>query len=83
MEIVPHDFEAAAQDESLLAQKITVKGGTGDRTDVFAAPDEGSAVEAKIPGGVQLEVIEADGDWYLVKLLGGKQGYIHRDHCDD
>ncbi|MBD3381243.1 MAG: SH3 domain-containing protein [candidate division Zixibacteria bacterium] len=83
MAIVPHDFEAAAKDESLLAQKITVKGGSGDRREVYAEPSESSNVEAKIPGGVQLEVIEADGDWYLVKLLGDKQGYIHKDDCDD
>lgn len=74
--IEPHDFEAAASDASLLAKKVTVKGGSGDRVDVFEQADKGSISAAKVPGGIQLEVLEEPGDFFLVKLLGGKQGYI-------
>ncbi len=81
--IEPFDFEAAASDASLTAQIVKVKGGSGDRTEVYSEPSESSEVEAKVPGGVQFEVVEANGDWYLIKLLGGKQGYIHKDRVDD
>jgi len=79
MEIVPHDFEAAAADESLLADKVTVKGASGDRIEVYVEAAEGSGVAAKVPGGVQFEVIEEQGDWFKIKLLGGKEGFIHKD----
>jgi len=71
-----HDYETTASNTSLLAKKITVKGGTEDRVDVFEQADKGSTSVAKVPGGIQLEVLEDSGDFYLVKLLGGKQGYI-------
>ena len=78
-----YDFEAAASDASLLAKKITVKGGSDERIDVYEQPDDNSEVAAKVPGGIQFEVVEESGDYYLVKLLGGKQGYIKKDKTND
>jgi tetratricopeptide (TPR) repeat protein len=83
MAIKAHDFEAAASDASLLAKKVKVKGGGGDRIEVYADANGGSEVVAKVPGGIQLEVIEDAGDWYLVKLLGDKQGYLSKDKAED
>jgi len=80
MAIVPNDFEAAASDASLTAQKIKVKGKSQDRIDIMAEPNPGAAVVAKVPGEIQLEVISTEGEWYQVKLLGGKQGYIHKSN---
>ncbi|MBD3333543.1 SH3 domain-containing protein [candidate division GN15 bacterium] len=51
--------------------------------EIYTRPDENSEVAAKVPGGVQLEVIEDAGDWWLVKLLGGKQGYISKDDAKE
>ncbi len=82
MAIVPHDFEAAAANKSLTADRVEVKGSTGDRVPVYAEPSTSSEVLANVPGKVQLEVIETTGDWFLVKLLGGKQGYIHSENVD-
>lgn len=60
------------------AEKVTVKGSSGDRQEVYQGPDETSAVVTRVPGGIELEVIAIEGDWYKVKLLGGKEGYIHK-----
>lgn len=83
MAIVPYDFEAAAADKSLTAKKVEVKGSGSDRVDVYTQPSTSSEVAAKVPGGIQLEVIEDAGDFYLVKLLGGKQGYINKDDAKE
>jgi len=80
MEIVPYNFEAAASDKSLTAQKVEVKGKSQDRIEVFAEPNYSAEVVAKVPGEIQLEVISTEGEWYLVKLLGGKQGYLHKSN---
>lgn len=80
MAIVPYDFESAASNASLTAQKIQVKGKSQDRIDIMAEPNPGAAVVARVPGEIQLEVISVEGDWYQVKLLGGKQGYINKSN---
>jgi len=80
MAIVPYDFESAASNASLTAQKIQVKGKSQDRIEIMAEPNPGAAVVAKVPGEIQLEVISTEGEWYQVKLLGGKQGYIHKSN---
>ena len=83
MAIKPLNFAVAAADKSLTAHRIKVKGGSKDRIDVFAEANTGSTSVAKVPGEIQLEVIAQEGDWYLVKLLGGKQGYIHKDYTKE
>ncbi len=76
MAIIPHDFEAAANNSSLTADKIEVRGHTGDRIPVFSEPSTSSTVVARVPGKVQFEVIEPLSGWYKIRLIGGKQGYI-------
>lgn len=79
MEIVPFDFEKAAHNSSLAAVKLEVKGGSDDRIAVYAQANSSSNVQAKVPGGIQLEMIDQQGEWYHVKLLGNKEGFIHKD----
>jgi hypothetical protein len=81
--IVPRDFEAAASDASLTAEKVKVKGGEKERIPIYMEADASSDVVAKVPGGVQLEVIETKGDWIRVKLLGNKEGYIQKGDVED
>ncbi|MFH2037033.1 MAG: CsgG/HfaB family protein [Candidatus Zixiibacteriota bacterium] len=80
MEIIPFDFEAASENESLFAEKVTIKGGSGDRIPIYSDASELSEVQTRVPGGIQLEVIEQQGDWVMVKLLGGKQGFIENEN---
>ncbi len=58
------------------ADKITTKGGSGERHDVFEQADNASPVVTKVPGGIELLVLETKEGWYKVKLLGGKEGYL-------
>lgn len=62
----------------LFAQKVTTKGKNSDRFEVYAEPSTSSEVVTKVPGSTQFVVIEDKGDFLLIKLLGGKEGYISK-----
>jgi hypothetical protein len=64
------------QKTDALAEKVTTRGNKSDKYDVRINPDESSDVVAKVPGDTEFTVIEKQGEYYLIKLLGGKQGYI-------
>lgn len=68
------------QKSDALSEKVTTRGSKSDKYNVRSNPDESSDVVAKVPGDTEFTVIEESGDYYLVKLLGGKQGYIHKDY---
>ena len=59
--------------------KIVIKGNNSARVSAHAEPKKGSDSVAKVPGGLSFDIIETSGDWYKVKLLGGKEGYFHKD----
>jgi SH3-like domain-containing protein len=72
-----HTWEtSAAALETATMSQLEIKGGNDERFSVFAEPREGSAVLAAVPGGITLNIVRQEGDWYRVKLLGGKEGYI-------
>jgi tetratricopeptide (TPR) repeat protein len=80
IEIAEHSFVASEADKAAaLAQKVEIKGGSGDRIPVFAEPRESSEVVGQVPGGITFTVISQEGEWYRIKLLGGKEGYVHQD----
>ncbi len=59
---------------------VKTRGSRSDRWDVFADKSRSSQVVIKVPGGSEFEVIENGGEWVKIKLLGGKEGYIHREN---
>lgn len=65
--------------EKALAPKIMTKGRDSDRLEVFAEPNNSSAIVSKVPGGKEFILIEHKGEWYYIELLGGKKGYIHQN----
>ncbi|MBC8182961.1 SH3 domain-containing protein, partial [candidate division KSB1 bacterium] len=78
--IQKHDFTLPAEDKiEIIAKKVEIKGKREQRFAVFSTPDQASEVVAKVPGGVRFTVLKKEGNWYLIKLLGGKQGYVHKD----
>ena len=80
IEITPYAFAVTAADiEAAMATKVEVKGRREDRVEVYAGPSEASEVVVQVPGGVSLTVIGEEGEWYCVELLGGNEGYIHKD----
>lgn len=59
-----------------LADKVTTRGNKGDRYEVKKEANEGAETVAKVPGDTEFTVLKDEGTWVLIKLLGGKQGYI-------
>jgi hypothetical protein len=78
--LAAHEFGTSeAELQKAMAVKVEVKGGSGDRIEVKAGTSNEAETVAKVPGGIQLEVISDEGEWIKVKLLGGKEGYLPRD----
>ncbi len=63
-----------------MAQKVKIEGKSSKKQKVYQEPNDTSSMVAEVPGGVELEVIATEGDWYKVKLLGGKEGYINKKY---
>ena len=83
VEIQKHNFEfSKADQQEALSQKIQIKGKETDRVIVYVTPEKGGEVTAKIPGGTTFSVIEQSGEFYKIKLLGGKEGYVHKDYVE-
>lgn len=75
-------FGFASSGGDVLAEKITLKGKSSDRVDVREYPDKGAGCIAKVPGGLQFNVLEKQGEWYRIKLLNNKEGFVHRSDVD-
>lgn len=77
----PHEFNSNAS-ANILSDKITVKGKDIDRIEIRDLPANNAEVVAKVPGGLQFQVIEKKGDWYRIKLKNNKEGYIHKSNVN-
>lgn len=64
------------QMQSATAKKIILNGKSTDRWEVKAGPDINSETLLRVPGEIELEVVDSGGDWYKVKLLDGREGYF-------
>jgi len=62
-----------------LADKVKTRGNKNDRYDVKKEAGDGTETVARVPGDTEFTVIENKGEWILIKLLGGKQGYIKKE----
>lgn len=77
-----HTFNVTdAQVSASTAAEVKLKGGGGDRIALYTNADPGSPVVAKVPGGIELEVVEKAGDWVKVKTFDGKVAYVRKDDC--
>jgi hypothetical protein len=75
------DFEfTLGNTEKALAKKVKTRGSKSDRIEARKDPDAASEAVAKVPGDTEFEILETKGDWTLVKLLGGKQGWLFKDN---
>lgn len=63
-----------------LAERVQIKGNSGNRADVFELPDEKSSVIAKVPGGLEFKVLERNGAFYKIQLRGSKTGFVHKSN---
>lgn len=75
--IQEREFEISSDRvQAATVAKIQVSGSGSSRFDVKTAPDPGSETLVKVPGEVELELIETVGEWYKVRLLDEREGYI-------
>lgn len=80
VQIAQHEFRVTEEAlASATARSLEIRGKREDRVNVLAEPRDGSEVVAAVPGGVTFPILAEEGEWYRIKLLGGKEGYVHRD----
>ncbi len=75
--ITPHTFNVSEGAASM--NTVTTRGNKDDRYEVRRDAGPGSEVIAKVPGGLNFNVVETKGEWMLIKLLDDKQGWINAD----
>lgn len=80
MGVVPGkvSFEGSAQ--GIPAKQLETRGGKADRYDVYTQPNVSAEVVSRVPGKTPFDIIEVQGEWVLIKLIGGKQGWISKEN---
>ena len=82
VELIEHDFSASEEEKTAaVLPRVKISGSGSDRVELRAEPSQASQVVLRVPGGIELEVIAVAGDWYNVKLLDGRQAYVHKDRA--
>ena len=81
VEITPYEFDES-EGAKLNIEKVTTAGKKKERVTVYMEPKKGSDVAAKVPGDTSFEVLDRDGSWVKIKLLGGKEGWINKSDLD-
>jgi len=72
-----YDFNVSKEQlQTAVAKKIITNGNDSDRWEVKAGADPNSETMLRVPGEIELEVVDSGGDWYKVKLLDGREGYF-------
>lgn len=74
----PLDLESEAL--AVASQKVKVKGSMEDRRPVLVGAEADAALLVRVPGSVELDLLGFSGDWFEVRLIDGRSGFIHRDY---
>lgn len=69
------------QVQAAAVLKVQVNGSPSIRFEIKAEPNSGSQTLVKVPGEIELELIEKSGDWFKVKLIDGREGYISKQNA--
>ena len=74
------EFQVSQPDMAAATMaRIQTKGPGEMRHEIKAAPSDTSATIARVPGEIELTVIEAFSAWFKVKLPDGKEGYLSQE----
>ncbi len=71
--IEKYAFDVSAES---MADKVEVKGSSGSRVAIYSSPSKSSEIVVRVPGGVDLSIIEKMKGWYKVRLITGDEGYL-------
>jgi hypothetical protein len=72
LKVEPHTFAEV----SASFVKTVLKGDNSDRYELYEQPDEKSTVITKVPGGLSIQVLDAQGDYVKIKTVDGKEGWV-------
>lgn len=79
--IEKHTFEVTdARMAGATTERARLKGNGSDRIPLYTNADQGSPVVARVPGGIELEVVERAGDWVKVKTFDGKVAFVRKEN---
>ena len=79
LSVTQHEWGASAVAMAqATATKLVVKGSNTDRQPVRETADKAGGVVVRVPGGIELPILSREGEWFRVKLLGNKEGYLHK-----
>jgi tetratricopeptide (TPR) repeat protein len=75
-------FEVSAEQvQAASIPKIQIAGSSSERFEIKAEPNPASQTLIKVPGEVELELVQDAGDWYKVRLLDGREGFIPKKNA--
>lgn len=75
--ITEYQFNVSQQEMAAASRsRIETKGPRATRHEIKAAPDASSATVARVPGEIELELLDAKDNWFKVKMPDGKEGYL-------
>lgn len=75
-----HTFNVAQEQvQAVATAKIEVKGPGSARRAIKAEPSASSATLIMVPGEIELDYLGSSGQWYKVRLLDGREGYIFKE----
>jgi hypothetical protein len=81
VDVSPYKFDAAAE-ERLNVERVKTSGKKTNRYEVYIEANPGSDIAAKVPGDTEFTVLGKEGNWYKIKLIGGKEGFIDKKYLD-
>jgi tetratricopeptide (TPR) repeat protein len=82
IQLQPYTFEVSAEKmQAATVAKIQVNGPSSARYEIKAGPDATAQILVRVPGEIELELIEATGNWYKIKLLDGREGFISKNNA--
>jgi hypothetical protein len=79
VQLEKHAFEVSEKAmASATAAKVVLKGGSSDRIELRESANGTSAVVTKVPGGMEMEWLDSQGDWIQVKTIKGQIGFVSK-----
>ena len=75
-----YQFQASSEELAVATStRIETKGPRSSRYEVKADANPNSETLARVPGEIELQLLEIVNSWYKVRLPDGKEGFLPHD----
>jgi tetratricopeptide (TPR) repeat protein len=72
-----YQFQASSEELAVATSaRVETKGPRATRHEIKIDANPGSETVARVPGEIELQLLEAVSGWYKVRLPDGKEGYL-------